>query len=111
MDNSFDIFITQDVMEHVLNPEKAFQEIERVLDVGGVHIFTTPIYLFTKTRSRVKYDGRKWINILPAVYHGNPISEEGALVTYDWGDDIAEFIDSKTHFETKIYQFTHTKEI
>lgn len=109
-DNSFDIFITQDVMEHVLDPEKAFQEIERVLDKGGIHIFTTPIYLFTKTRPRVKYDGEKWINILPPVYHGNPISEEGSLVTYDWGDDIAEFIDSRTHMKTEIYQFKHTKE-
>ena len=109
-DNSFDIFVTQDVMEHVLNPILAFREIERGLKPGGVHIFTTPIYLFTKTRSRVKFDGEKWVNILPAIYHGNPISNEGALVTVDWGDDIAEIIDKNcNNTETKVYQFQHTK--
>lgn len=34
-DHSVDVFITQDVLEHVYNPQKAFQEIERVLSVGG----------------------------------------------------------------------------
>lgn len=110
LDNSFDIFITQDVMEHVLNPEKAFQEIERVLDKGGTHIFTTPIYLFSKTRPRVLFDGKKRINILPPIYHGNPISSNGSLVTWDWGNDITEFIDSKTHMKTEVIQFPHTKE-
>lgn len=110
-DNTFDIFITQDVMEHVLNPVKAFQEIERVLIPGGIHVFTTPIYLFSKTQARVKFDGEKWINALPPIYHGNPINKEGALVTYDWGDDIVEFIDSNClHTSTKVYQFYHTKE-
>lgn len=110
LDNSFDIFITQDVMEHVLNPEKVFQEIERVLDEGGIHIFTVPIYLFSKTRARVKFDDGKLINILPPIYHGNPISKDGSLVTYDWGDDIGEFIDKNTHMKTEIIQFFHTKE-
>lgn len=32
---SLDVFITQDVMEHVNNPEKAFSEIARVLKRGG----------------------------------------------------------------------------
>lgn len=45
---SFDIFVTQDVMEHIFNPEKAFKEIARVLKPRGAHIFTTP--LVNKTR-------------------------------------------------------------
>lgn len=110
-DNSFDIFITQDVMEHVLDPIAAFRENERVLKVGGVHVFTVPIYLFQKTRPRVQFDGKKWISILPEIYHGNPISKEGALVTWDWGDDIAEIVDRNCKSsETKVYQFQHTKE-
>jgi hypothetical protein len=28
----------------------------------------------------------------PPVYHGNPISEEGSLVTVDWGYDICRHI-------------------
>lgn len=49
--------------------------------------------------------------MLPPVYHGNPISEKGSLVTYDWGDDIALFIDSCTlNTHTEIIQFPQTKE-
>jgi SAM-dependent methyltransferase len=42
-DASFDLVITQDVMEHIYNPEKAFTEIARTLKKGGAHIFTVPI--------------------------------------------------------------------
>jgi SAM-dependent methyltransferase len=42
-DSSIDIFISQDVMEHVFDPVKAFQEIKRVLKPGGAHIFTVPL--------------------------------------------------------------------
>src|SRR6516165_8653414 len=41
-DGSFDIFITQDVLEHVFHPDKALAEITRVLRPGGIHIFTAP---------------------------------------------------------------------
>lgn len=110
-DHSVDVFITQDVLEHVYNPQKAFQEIERVLSVGGVHLFTTPIRLFAKTQPRGYFDGKKWINILPPVYHGNPISEQGSLVTYDWGVDIADIVDRATyHSKTEIIQFLQTEE-
>lgn len=57
------------------------------------------------------FDGENWVNILPPIYHGNPISERGSLVTYDWGDDISQFIDSCTRCtHTEIIQFPHTKE-
>ncbi len=38
-DESFDIVITQDVMEHVYNPAKAFSEICRTLKRGGGSYF------------------------------------------------------------------------
>ena len=37
-DEVFDIFITKDVFEHILAPDKAYREIWRVLKPGGVHI-------------------------------------------------------------------------
>jgi Methyltransferase domain len=33
-DSSFDLMITQDVFEHVMNPADAFKEIERILRAG-----------------------------------------------------------------------------
>jgi Methyltransferase domain len=39
----FDLVISQDVMEHIYDPAKAFSEIARTLKPGGAHIFSVPI--------------------------------------------------------------------
>ena len=41
-DNTFDLFVTQDVLEHVFNPDRAVAEIMRVVKPGGAHVFTAP---------------------------------------------------------------------
>ena len=48
-DGEFDLVITQDVFEHVLQPDKAFSEINRTLKDGGTHLFTVPVYHGQKT--------------------------------------------------------------
>ena len=93
-DDSIDLHITQDVMEHVLHPSKVWKEIARTLKPGGAHIFTVPIVNKTKPsnlRARVNEHGQV-IHIFPSQYHGNPISDEGSLVTVDWGFDICKHI-------------------
>jgi SAM-dependent methyltransferase len=93
-DESIDLHITQDVMEHIFSPEKAFKEIARTLKPGGAHIFTVPLVNKmspSKVRSKMRDDGTIDY-IQPPVYHGNPIDAQGSLVTMDWGYDIAKFI-------------------
>lgn len=107
---TFDIYITQDVFEHVNDPYSAFKEIERVLKPGGIHLFTVPLYPFIKSRPRIAISNGKVENILPPVFHGNPISEDGSLVTYDWGSDIAEQIERSSGMKTIIYDFKHVAE-
>jgi len=110
-DETFDIFVTQDVFEHINRPLNAFQEIKRILKTGGVHVFTVPLCPFQKTQSRIKIgDDGAVIPVLPAIYHGNPISEKGSLVTYDWGSDIAEIIEDCSGMKTTVYQFPQTAE-
>lgn len=109
-DESFDIFITQDVLEHINEPAKAFSEISRVLRPGGMHIFTTPISPFQKTKSRISIQDGEIINVLPPVYHGNPIDKNGSLVTYDWGNDILEYIEKSSGMRSKIISFQNSKE-
>ncbi len=93
-DGSFDLFITQDVMEHVFDPAAAFREIARVLRPGGAHIFTAP--LVNKTRASERRAARsasgEIIHHFEPEYHGNPVDPEGSLVTMNWGYDIGAFI-------------------
>jgi ubiquinone/menaquinone biosynthesis C-methylase UbiE len=87
---SFDLIITQDVMEHVMDPQAAFREIARVLRPGGFHIFSVPLARKTelsRRRARLKPDGTIEHLIAPE-YHGNPVENTGSLVTMDWGYDI-----------------------
>src|ERR1019366_2746057 len=45
-DASFDLVVTSDVFEHVLDPARAFSEIARTLRPGGAHVFTVPWYWY-----------------------------------------------------------------
>jgi hypothetical protein len=42
-DNAFDLVITQDVFEHLFQPDLAIREIARTLVPGGAHVLTVPI--------------------------------------------------------------------
>lgn len=91
---TFDLVVSQDVMEHLLRPDLAFQEIARTLKPGGAHVFTVPLVrkaLPTQIRAIRREDGRVE-HLLPPEYHGNPIDARGSLVTLDWGYDICDFI-------------------
>lgn len=94
-DGSFDLVVTQDVMEHVQNPAQAFREVARTLRPGGAHVFTVPMVQKERpTRVRARREPSGAITyLLPPTYHGNPIDQErGSLVTTDWGYDICNFI-------------------
>jgi hypothetical protein len=94
-DNSIDLHISQDVFEHIFDPAQAFREIARTLKPGGAHIFTTPLVNKnspTEWCARMSPDGIIEHLISPPEYHGNPVSEDGSLVTVHWGFDIVKFI-------------------
>ena len=89
-DKSFDLIITQDVMEHIMEPQAAFREIGRVLRPGGFHIFSVPLVRKNEpSRRRARLNAAGTIeHLLAAEYHGNPVDNSGSLVTMDWGYDI-----------------------
>ena len=100
----FDIFVTQDVFEHVIHPDRAFREIARVLKPGGIHIFTVPLYRELQvTRPRILEMNGEIQHILEPVYHGNPIDSQGSLVTFDYGMDFPEIIFRSSGSITTIY--------
>lgn len=93
-DESWDLMVTQDVMEHIFNPAKAFSEIARTLKKGGAHIFTVPIITKeqpSKLNAKKDENGNLVILGYPD-YHGNPVDSQGSIVTMYWGYDICEFI-------------------
>jgi SAM-dependent methyltransferase len=105
-DGSIDVFLTQDVLEHVLDPMAVFREVARVLKAGGSHIFTVPITRYaeaSRRRARRLPDGAIE-HLLPEQYHGNPIDESGALVTIDWGWDITAYVHAASGLFTQTFQ-------
>jgi len=104
-DYSIDLHISQDVFEHIVDPALAFREIERTLKPGGAHIFTTPLVNKLKPSQQCVKRGEngELIQLIePKEYHGNPISEEGSLVTMYWGYDITSYIKSACGLSTDI---------
>jgi SAM-dependent methyltransferase len=104
-DESFDIVVTQDVFEHLLEPDRAIAEIARTLKPDGIHIATVP--LVAQWRPSRRRAGRAEDGAIEhhhaAEYHQNPIDEEGSLVTIDWGYDIADFFDQHGGLNTTIF--------
>lgn len=101
---TFDLFITQDVFEHLFRPDRAAAEVARVLRPGGMHVCTVPIAnkgLPSCRRAQI-VDGT--IRHLQAPqHHGDPVNSEGALVTVDWGYDIAAYLDRHSGLTTTIF--------
>jgi 2-polyprenyl-3-methyl-5-hydroxy-6-metoxy-1,4-benzoquinol methylase/glycosyltransferase involved in cell wall biosynthesis len=96
----FDLVITQDVFEHIREPQKAFLEIRRVLKPGGFHIFTVPYHEGRQTAGRIVIENEKEIQKYPPVYHDDRLREQGALVFTDFGSDLSALLE-KAGFDTE----------
>lgn len=98
---SFDLVITSDIFEHVFNAQQAFKEIYRVLDHGGVHIFTIPIFLPIPQKSvdRATLENGKIKHLLEPVYHRAGDGSDCLVVT-DWGQDLFTLL-SEIGFKTR----------
>lgn len=101
---SFDVFITQDVFEHVFHPDLAMREIMRVLRPGGIHIFTAPKHktLLASVR-RARLNNGVIEHLLEPSYHGNPIGDGRSLVTFDYGADFDDLIQRWSAYRTSNY--------
>lgn len=104
--SSVDLVISEDVFEHIFDYSKALIELNRVLKIGGKHIFTVPIHEGRKTVSR--------INNKRIICHGDPIRpESGCMVCTDFGSDIIEIM-RQYGFEsyiTLVHKFFDAEEI
>jgi SAM-dependent methyltransferase len=102
-DGSVDVLVTQDVAEHVVEPEKAFREVARVLAPGGVHVWTVPIHAGRATVVRAEPDGAGGVrHLMEPDYHGNPLGGR-SLVVREWGDDLVAYVDGVSDVRTTRY--------
>lgn len=99
-DEAFDLVITQDVLEHLINPVQSLIEICRTLKPGGAHVFTVPWYPSQTTKIRAVQDGQNIVHIEEPDYHLNPVDDEGSLVVTEWGDDLIDTIYASTGMTT-----------
>ena len=91
-DASFDVVVTQDVLEHVFDPAAAFKQVARTLKPGGVHVFTIPWFYWKPTLTRAVMQDGAVRHLVEPDYHGNPIDPNGSLVVTEWGHDFCDFI-------------------
>ena len=77
-DESFDLVVHSDTLEHVPDPLRGLAECRRVLRKSGACAFTVPIIVGRLTRSRA--------GLAPS-YHGDPAHGDGYLVHTEFGAD------------------------
>ena len=103
-DNAIDLFLSQDVMEHVADPAKGFAEAYRCLKPNGRYVFTVPIALdrpLSLTRAVIE-DG-VLRHIEPPAYHGDPRRAEGALVFSEFGADLIDRL-TEIGFQMQVHE-------
>jgi SAM-dependent methyltransferase len=87
-DQTFDLVLTSDTLEHIPNIWLAFAEIRRVLKPGGAHVFTIPMVSDRPTRVRAVIEDGRTRHLLPPSHHGSPgTSSDDRLVFLEAGDD------------------------
>lgn len=103
-DDTFDLVVSSDILEHVRQPQRAFRELARILKPGGLHIFTVPLQtpLRAATVARVDTSGGTDRPLLPPHYHGNGKGGR-SLVYTDFGADIVDML-SETGYRAVLEQ-------
>jgi len=108
-DEQFDLVVTQDVFEHILNPALALKEVCRTLKPGGAHLFTIPWYYWKKTLVRATESNGSIRHLEEPDYHGNPIDASGSLVVTEWGWDFCDFIYEQSGMTTTVIRITNRR--
>lgn len=86
-DNSFDLVVHSEVLEHVYDVDRALSECGRILKPNGVCVFTIPVIMRRKTIKRAEVDREtgEIKYLLKPSYHGS--GEKNNLVFWEFGGD------------------------
>jgi SAM-dependent methyltransferase len=106
-DDSLDLVVHNDILEHVYDYRAAFKECHRVLKSGGSMVFTMPFFMSQNEnllRGRRLADG-SLEHILPPEYHGDPVHPEGAYTFHYFGWKILDDLKSEGFVTAEIAMF------
>lgn len=101
--DTFDLVLMTDVLEHVPDVDRALDEIGRILKPNGSFIFTVPMLFDRRTRRRAlgRKNGRVK-HLLDPSYHGDYSTRcEDYLVFYEFGSDF--IFKLLKRFKTSLY--------
>lgn len=97
-DESLDLIVSSDVLEHVPDVAAAFRESFRVLRPGGAHVFTVPFEPRTIRRAVLEDGGVR--HLTEPEYHSDPLDPRGILAFWHMGPDLQQqFGDSGLVFQ------------
>ena len=98
-DQSFDLVIHSDTLEHIENPLHALMERSRVLKIGGSLCYPVPIVVGRMTRDRAG---------LKKSFHGNPVdTADDYLVHTEFGADAWMYLVDAGFTELSIHTFKY----
>jgi len=104
-DGSIDVIVSSDVFEHVIDTDLALAQIARVLTPGGAHVWTVPqIPTLMTSKPRVRRGPSRLEYLEPVEVHGDPVCEDGAIVTFDWGQDLPERVEAASGMSTAVFR-------
>lgn len=90
-DQSFDVLISSDVIEHMPDPDKSFHEAYRILSDNGMYIFSIPFVPSRDAsllRARINESGEVE-HLTKPEYHGDQLNpDKGILAFHTFGWDV-----------------------
>ena len=97
--NSFDLVLHTEVLEHIDQPEKGIEECIRILKPKGILLFTVPLIMDRKSIRKARLVNGKVIQISKPSYHGS--GENDNLVFWEFGGDVIKKWGTKIIFEDR----------
>jgi SAM-dependent methyltransferase len=91
-DNSFDLSLSFEDLEHIPDYKKAISELYRVTKTGGHVLLSTPFIIEndkTLVRATINKAG-EITHLLEPEYHGDPVIPQGILCFYHFGWDLLD---------------------